>query len=293
MSNNPTLLITGSSGLLGYEFISRFKHDYEIVAITHSQNSVRLPSVQYVDIDFSAEWSVRRLPSQVDFILHLAQSPKFREFPSAALEVFNVNLSSTIKLLDYAVGAKIRKFVFASTGGIYGSSSSPISVNSEILSPTGLSHYFGSKLSAEMFANNYRDLFFVDINRIFFMYGPRQSKNMLIPRLIDSVQTGKIIQLAGENGISINPVFVGDVAHFLNWQLQEKGSAVYNVAGPEVISIKDLVILIQEYFGGVINFEMIPASTDIVADAAEFLSKLDDRPTGIATGIAAFRKYTS
>jgi nucleoside-diphosphate-sugar epimerase len=204
------------------------------------------------------------------------------------MEVFNVNLLSTMRLLDYSKKAGVKKFVLASTGGIYGSSASPISVNSEILSPTGLGHYFGSKLSAEIFANNYKEFFAVDINRIFFMYGPRQSKKMLIPRLIDSVRNGLPVQLAGVDGISINPVYVQDVADFLHTQLCDLESHVYNIAGPEIVSIRHLTELISGKFGGSAKFEFLPKSANIVADATAFLDKLKNSPTKVSEGLNQF-----
>jgi nucleoside-diphosphate-sugar epimerase len=288
VKNRHRVLVTGATGLLAHEFINEYRSHYEIYAVTHSPHATRFSDVKYIEIDFSSDWNATLLPREIDFIIHLSQSPKFRDFPNAAIEVFKVNLQSTMMLLDYAVGAKVQKFILASTGGIYGSSSSPISTNSEILSPTGLGHYFGSKLSAEIFANNYREYFAVDINRIFFMYGPRQSKSMLIPRLIDSVTTGKIIQLAGKDGISINPVYVDDVAHFLNCQLKDLDSYVYNIAGPDTVSIRDLSMMIRERFGGSLNFKVTPPSSDIVADASDFLSSLPIPPVPIFEGIRLF-----
>lgn len=193
-----------------------------------------------------------------------------------------------MKLLDYSIHANVKKFIFASTGGIYGSSNVPISVNSEILSPTGLSHYFGTKLASEIFANNYRDFFHVDVNRIFFMYGPRQSSAMLFPRLIESVAKGRSVQLAGENGIRINPIFVGDVADFLDIQLSFNDSQVYNVAGAQVISVKELCELIQSQLGGTLKFEILPPANDVVADSSVFLSHLGFIPTSISDGLHFF-----
>ena len=286
----PTILITGSSGLLGCEFIEKFQHKYRIFALTHSEPLQNYKDIEFIDVDFSSEWSTSLLPKSVDFVIHLAQSPKFRDFPISALEVFNINLQSTMKLLDYSIQANVRKFIFASTGGIYGSSNVPITVNSEILGPTGLSHYFGTKLASEIFANNYRSFFHVDVNRIFFMYGPRQSDTMLIPRLIESVSRGRVIQLAGESGIRINPIFVGDVASFLDIQLLQAGSQVYNIAGAEVISIKELCELIQSQLGGTLNFEKLPPANDIVADSSAFLSQLGFTPKSMGDSLKLFAK---
>lgn len=288
MTSRSKVLITGASGLLAHEFILKYHAEYEIFALTHSLVDNPVANVVYVDCDFSKSWNVEILPREVDFIIHLAQSPKFRDFPNAAVEVFNVNLLSTMKLLDYAVNAKVKKFILASSGGIYRESSYPLTTNSEILSPTGLGHYFGSKLSAEIFANNYKEYFAVDINRIFFMYGPRQSNAMLIPRLIHSVKNGKAIQLAGIEGISINPVYVQDVANYLRIQLNDSSSHVYNIAGPEIISIRRLAELIKGQFGGTLNFELLPESANIVANADEFLKKMKYPLATVSEGLSKF-----
>ena len=288
MNRKPRVLITGASGLLGNEFIQRHRNKYHIHALTHSIQSLKSPEVDFIQIDFSKDWSVEILPKEIDYIIHLAQSPNFRDFPNSAMEVFNINLLSTVKLLDYAKNVGVRKFILASTGGIYGTSTSPISTNSEILSPSGLGHYFGSKLSAEIFANNYKPYFDVIINRIFFMYGPRQSTTMLIPRLIDSVKNGIPVQLAGKDGISINPVYVDDVADFFEIQLDDLGSHVYNIAGPETVSIRAITESIVHQFGGNAKYDFQPPAGNIVADATEFLNRLRNPAVKLSEGLKRF-----
>jgi nucleoside-diphosphate-sugar epimerase len=96
------------------------------------------------------------------------------------------------------------------------------------------------------------------------------------------------IQLAGEDGISLNPVFVGDVAEFLHLQLQDNSSHVYNVAGPDVHSIRSLVTLIENSFGGTAKFIKIPPGENIVADSSDFLERLDFSPTSVEEGFKSF-----
>jgi nucleoside-diphosphate-sugar epimerase len=53
-------------------------------------------------MDLSSAWSEDKLPSSCDVIIHLAQSPHFRDFPNSALDVFKINIESPARLLDYA-----------------------------------------------------------------------------------------------------------------------------------------------------------------------------------------------
>ena len=70
-------------------------------------------------LDLSQNWSTDKLPRDFDVIIHLAQSSKFRNFPENALDVFNVNINTTAKLLDFAKNNSISKFIYTSSGGIY------------------------------------------------------------------------------------------------------------------------------------------------------------------------------
>ena len=56
----------------------------------------------------------------------------------------------------------------------------------------------------------YQGEFVVVILRFFFVYGPGQSNEMLIPRLVKSVREGQPIALDGLDGLRINPVYVED-----------------------------------------------------------------------------------
>src|SRR2546426_11157922 len=88
-----------------------------------------------------------RLPASVDVIIHLAQSRQFRRFPEQAADIFAVNTAATARLLDFARRAGARSFVYASSGGVYGGSETPLS-ESAALRPGNF--YAASKTAAEL-----------------------------------------------------------------------------------------------------------------------------------------------
>jgi nucleoside-diphosphate-sugar epimerase len=63
---------------------------------------------------------------------------------------------------------------------------------------------------------------------------------MLIPRLVDNVRAGNPIALQGKDGIRINPVHAGDAARAVKAALDLQGCARINVAGPDILSIREL-----------------------------------------------------
>ncbi len=232
------ILITGANGLLGKEVVNLLQPDYSLHTVTRSDFCAS-GTINY-KIDFSSSWDSSSLPEEIDTIIHLSQSQNFRNFPEKAEDIFKVNIESTSKLLDFGLKTGIKRFVFASSGGVYGSGSHRFTENSPLSQSTQLGYYLGSKLCGEILSQNYSNFFDVIILRFFFMYGKYQKRDMLIPRLVDNVKSGKEVTLNGENGISLNPIHVSDAAQAMKAALKLKGSHTFNIAGPEVLSIRDI-----------------------------------------------------
>ena len=103
--------------------------------------------------------------------------------------------------------------------------------------------------------------------RPFFIYGPGQKRDMLIPRLFDSVASGKPITLQGDSGIRINPIHVNDAASAVAAILDLNESATFNIAGPEVLSIRDICECMGRYLGVEPIFARQPSvPNDLIAD---------------------------
>lgn len=266
MEISMKVLITGANGLLGSEAVKYFSAIHEVHALCHRLGNCQ-EGVSYHYLDFAEDWSISRLPERVDVILHLAQSSKFREFPDQALDVFNVNIASTAKILDYARTAGCQKFIFASSGGIYESGAALIDENSPIVPHGQLGYYLASKLSGELLVRSYAGIMDVSILRLFFMYGRAQRRSMLLPRLVDNVRAGSPIQLQGDEGLVINPVHVSDAVSALECIMQQPGSSTFNIAGSEVVSLRQLALQISAKVGVKPVFDHVPgAHTRLVAD---------------------------
>ncbi len=174
-----------------------------------------------------------------------SQSHRYREFPAGAEDVYAVNVHSTFSLLEYARGAGARTFVLASTGGIYGYSYEAL-VESDPANP--LNFYLTSKHVAESLVANYEALFQTVVFRFFFVYGAGQGR-MLVPTLIEKVRKGDQISIAGTPGQRINPIHVSDAVGAFLPALELRRSDVFNVAGDEIVSIRELVGVIEQATG--------------------------------------------
>jgi len=241
------ILITGAGGLLGYSLVNTLKDKFEIFALLRTEPEIRLPGVTYYIIDFNFPLDTQILPESIDTVIHLAQSSEFRNFPDAAINIFRVNITSTAFLLDYAKKVGVKKFIYASSGGVYSEGKRPFDENSPISTPDNLGYYLGSKLCGEILTQSYSDIFQVVLLRFFFIYGAHQNNKMLIPRLMNNIYNGKPISLQGKNGIFINPIHVQDATEAVVAALSTEKSQTFNIAGPETISIRSLGELMGTY----------------------------------------------
>jgi UDP-glucose 4-epimerase len=279
------ILVTGANGLLGRDLLERL-HGLEVHAVVRCMPRNPVPSVKYHVLDFNGEWSVDQLPNGIKVVIHLAQSALFRDFPDSALHVFKVNVDSTARLLDYAQTIGVEQFVYASSGGVYGSGKVAFDENSQIMSSGNLGYYLGSKLSSEVLVQSYSPLMKVEVLRFFFMYGRRQNRSMLLPRLVDLVKMRKPISLEGENGIRINPIHISDASKAVVASLEMPTSLIINIAGSETFSIREICSEIGSKMGEEPIFKRKDAeSSDLIADISLMKKHLLDPEVKITTGI--------
>ena len=238
------ILVTGASGLVGHELCRKLSSENNVYAI--SRNSPKLDSVNFINFDLSNDFNIKILPKKIDVIYHLSQSYYFRNFPHSAIEVFNVNTFSTLKLLDYALKIGCKKFVYASSGSVYNESEISHVELSKIDLNYSNNFYSNTKLTSELILNSYSSLLDVVICRFFFIYGERQKKDMLIPRLVNNVIKKHSIILDGDQGIRINPIYFEDAVNALIKIQDHKGLNRINIAGSKIYSIKEICDKIGE-----------------------------------------------
>lgn len=269
------ILITGSNGLLGRHLIRQFADKYQIWTTSYTAPEERLEGVHYIDLDLSHEWeSDRLLPKQMDIVIHLAQSSKYKDFPEQALDIFSVNTDSTARLLDYAARSKVKQFIYYSTGGLYkGQKDALITENSDLIDLDSFNYHFASKFCSEVLCKNYQNMMKMVIVRPFFIYGGGQRRSMLIPRLIDQIKKGESIKVEGACGVTVNPIHVSDACFFVSKLIEQQVTGLFNMAGPEKLSLKEICEKIGEALG--VRPNIIPSDgepTDLVASTDKMVA---------------------
>ncbi len=237
MNTIKNILVTGAGGLVGSHLLKSLdKGDYKVYSVSNS-----LKRENNIAIDFSNDWDTDRLPENIDCIIHLSQSRNFRDFPGKGKDVFYVNTVSTLKLIDWAVAKGVKKFIYASSAGVYGNSDNPFTEEETIVYKKELGFYLGTKYCSEIILDNYSTLIDIIQLRFIFVYGAGQDRSMLIPRLVDNVKNNSTITLQGEEGLKTNPIHVSDVVKAIEAAFTIDGSHKFNIGGGEILSLKEIV----------------------------------------------------
>jgi nucleoside-diphosphate-sugar epimerase len=267
------VLVTGATGSIGSPLLRRLAPANDVFAISR-RGGPELEGVEWIRLDLSQPLDRSELPAEIDAIAHLAQSERYRDFPEGALDLFAVNVRSTAELLEYARGAGARSFVLASTGGTYAHDPDPIAEDAPLSTTVP---YFRSKRMAELLVENYSDELGGAILRFFFAYGP--GGKLLVARLAAKILAGEEIAVEGDPGMAINPIYIDDAAAAVEGALGLSEQVTVNVAGDEVVRVRELVERLAVAMGREVRIGPGGDSPgDLVADTSRMRSLLGIRP---------------
>jgi UDP-glucose 4-epimerase len=247
------VLITGASGFIGKRLVEYFAEQLEadVYAVARDARDVSECSerVEWIQADLAERRCLDALPRvDVDVILHLAQSRKYRDFPGGASDMVALNVASTVALAHWGAERGVKRFVYTSTGNVYGGSASEYAETDPCIPET---MYGASKLSGELLLKPFASVMSVVVLRLFGIYGPGQV-DALIPNIVSKLVSGGEITLARSVGVRLNPMYVDDcVAALARFSVLSTGSnyEIYNVGGREVADLATVVRILEGLLG--------------------------------------------
>jgi UDP-glucose 4-epimerase len=253
------VLVTGATGFVAPHLLRRLVADgHEAIALGHDEQ--RIPTgvgVTPVIADLSKPIDHQALPD-FDAVVHLAQANV--PFPDRADELFRVNVASTQELLDLARRRGASRFIYASSGSVYGPGEGAVAEDD----PRRAEDFYAvTKRSGELLVGAHRDHLGTAILRFFAPFGPGQV-NRLMPGLIERVSNGTPVTLRAGGRPRMTPIYVADAVEVIVRSLASEEHLVLNVAGDEVASIADLAESIGRAVGREPVFEH--ADGDVAGD---------------------------
>jgi nucleoside-diphosphate-sugar epimerase len=269
---NKTIFVSGGAGLLPSYLVQSFLHanrlhnlKLKVICMSRSSESLnkRLgywlndPSLKIIIHDVTRPIPVEIMPS--DFVIHAASqaSPKF--YAIDPVGTLLTNTVATQHLLEYAVRSKAERFMFFSSGEVYGVPLNPTESITETsygyLDPMNVrSCYAESKRTGETMSIAWAKQHGLDtvVVRPFHTYGPGMALDdgRVFADFVSDVVAKRDIVIRGEGLEKRCFCYLSDATKgFMTVLLNGINSEAYNVANPVCeISIKDLAILISNLF---------------------------------------------
>jgi nucleoside-diphosphate-sugar epimerase len=246
------LLLTGGTGFIGSRLALEARRRQVDVTVTGQVNNdaersraagleragVRLETGPLQDAAFS-----RRVVAGRDTVIHLAAAQHESGVPDSYFE--EVNVVGTRTLLDASREARVRRFVYGSTIGIYGSAAEGKLDESSPPNPDNV--YGRTKLAAERVVQEQGGDVETCIVRISETYGPGDFRLLKLFRAVDR---GKFLMIgSGENRRQV--MYVDDLVRALLLAAEHPAASgeVFVMPGDEVLTTRQMVDVIAEVLG--------------------------------------------
>ncbi|HBR17451.1 MAG: UDP-glucose 4-epimerase [Deltaproteobacteria bacterium RIFCSPLOWO2_12_FULL_43_16] len=260
------ILVTGGAGFIGSHIVDAYLQEGHEVSIIDDLSSGKQeninPQAKFFKIDVGAT-EVEDIFKQgrFDVVNHHAAQMDVRKSVADPIFDARVNILGSLKLLQNCVKYKVKKFIFASTGGaIYGEQEkfpAPESHPTKPLSPYGV-----SKLAGEHYLFFYKMTYNMSsiILRYANVYGPRQDPHGeagVVAIFAQKLLRGEQPVINGDGMQSRDFIYVGDVVRANVLALSCNGGGVFNIGSSRETTIKQLfkeladiaVVKFQEKYG--------------------------------------------
>jgi len=242
------ILVTGACGYKGHVLIPKLlSRGYEIVAFDLQWFGNFLEPHQNLKVVKGDVRNIESIPlTNLDCIIHLssiANDPCGDLNPKLTWEV---SALATMQLADKAKRVGIKRFIYASSGSVYGLKEEPQVIEELELKP--ISEYNKTKMVGERVLLSYQDDMAVQIVRPATVcgYSPRMRLDVSVNLLtMQALSKGKITVFGGDQ---VRPnIHIDDITDvYLHLIDHPEVTGVYN-AGFENISIMDIAKLVTKY----------------------------------------------
>ncbi len=192
-------------------------------------------------------------------VVNLAARAGVRDSLKDPWVYLDTNTTGTLNLLEFCLKEGITKFLLASTSSIYGENP-PLPTPESADSSQPLQTYASSKKGAEVLAYAYHYLHGLDVSvvRYFTVYGPAGRPDMVMFRFTKWIAEGEAVHLFGDGEQSRGFTYVDDIARGTIAALKPVGFEIFNLGGHEVITIKELIQLLENVLDKKARIEFHP-----------------------------------
>jgi UDP-glucuronate 4-epimerase len=270
-------LVTGAAGFIGFrvsEMLIGMGHTVVGVDNMNDAYDVRmkeyrlrklqaLRGFEFVRDDISDKQILSRLSPLItqkfEAVINLAARAGVRMSVENPWVFLETNVTGTLNMLELCRQHGIPKFLIASTSSIYGANP-PYPTPENVGTDEPLQPYAASKKAAEVLSHAYHHLHGIDVSvvRYFTVYGPAGRPDLALFRFVQWISEGRPVHVYGDGEQSRGFTYVDDIARGTIAALKPFGYEIINLGGHEVITINNLVKLIEDVTGKKAQIERHP-----------------------------------
>lgn len=261
------ILITGGAGFIGSHIQDAYiKKGLKVIVVDNLSTGDKKnlnPKAKFYKADITSP-QIRSIikKEKPDIVNHCAAQIDVRKSVADPVWDAKVNILGIINLLEAALEAKVKKFIFASSGGaIYGDTNVIPTPETHLAKPA--SPYGIGKLASEKYLHYYNlqyGLEYVSL-RYANIYGPRQNSKGeagVVAIFTDKVLAGKQPIINGNGKQTRDYVYVDDVAKANLLALKAK-TGIYNISTGIETDVNHIFDKIIKSAGAKIKIKFGPA----------------------------------
>lgn len=264
------ITILGAAGFIGTNFAIRFaKQGHELVLVDEYEHyfdilkKKNLKNTTFKTSSFSEKEDFYSLLYGTDIVIDLMSKNIPGDSNQSIPEELQSNIIVTAKLLDDCVKAQIKKFIFVSSGGtVYGDNVVCPVIEDAPTFP--ISSYGIQKITIEKLLYLYKYIYNLNycVLRLANPYGPYQRPNGrlgVITNFIYKALKKELITVYGDGSVIRDFIYIDDVIDASINIIEKEGHYnTYNIGSGIGLSIKQIIVAIEECVGGEVQIEYRP-----------------------------------
>lgn len=253
-------LVTGGAGFIGSHIVDELlKRGIETIVLddlstgdlSNIHKLIESRLIKFVRGDISEISSIFQKEENFDIVFHKAAIVSVQQSVNNPVSVFNSNVNSAFKVLNFCKDSGVKKIIFASSAAVYGDLQGQELSEKTYCYPT--SPYGASKIAIEHFLHSYWKTYGLKTVslRYFNVYGPRQSNNEysgVIAIFIRKILENKPLEIFGDGKQTRDFVNIRDVvnANMLAMESSNASGEVFNIASGSQTTILNLAELVKK-----------------------------------------------
>tara|TARA_R110000851_G_scaffold66706_1_gene150707 strand:- start:12495 stop:13406 length:912 start_codon:yes stop_codon:yes gene_type:complete len=259
------ILISGASGFVGGNLIKFLlqKKEYDIICISRRKMDYK-GNIKQIVKDLTQPFTLDEIKilRSVDFIVHLAGTSKISECSSEPRSSIEKNIQITLNLLEPLRQSKnnLKKILLLSSAESYGPSvKNKEMAECDVKNPINIYGCIKNCIENIFLSYYYNYDLPVAIANTMNTYGPHQSKEKFIPKIIRKIKQGKPVDLhASENPDKRNYLHIDDLCSAITHILKKcKEGERYNVISDNFYDNLEIAKIIANILNMRLSYNLI------------------------------------